>query len=48
VQVARSTDLAAWSDLADALPSLPAWVGVNEILTWAPSVLARPGGYVLY
>ena len=46
VQVIRSTDLKAWERLPDALPDLPAWAAPN--FTWAPSVLARPNGYVLY
>ncbi len=31
---------------ADALPKLPAWSGPGYV--WAPALLARPGGYVLY
>ena len=46
VQVIRSTDLQTWDRLPDALPELPSWAAPN--FTWAPSVLARPGGYVLY
>jgi beta-xylosidase len=48
VQVARSTDLASWAVLPDALPRLPAWASTEEGLTWAPTVLPRRGGYVLY
>ncbi|AKV02008.1 glycoside hydrolase, family 43 [Labilithrix luteola] len=48
VQAAVSTDLASWTELADALPALPAWAKANASLTWAPSVLARGSRYVLY
>lgn len=48
VQVATSLDLGTWTELPDALPDLPAWAASNRGLTWAPSVLARNGGYVLY
>jgi beta-xylosidase len=46
VQLIRSTDLRRWEWLGEALPALPAWASRNR--TWAPAVLARPGGYVLY
>jgi hypothetical protein len=46
VPVIRSTDLRTWSRLHDALPQLPAWSQPGRV--WAPSVLPRPGGYVLY
>ncbi|MGH9077367.1 MAG: glycoside hydrolase family 43 protein [Acidimicrobiales bacterium] len=46
VQVMASTDLVGWAPRPDALPRLPAW-GASGF-TWAPSVLERPGGYVLY
>jgi beta-xylosidase len=46
VQVMSSTDLAHWQTQPDALPNLPAWAGRG--FTWAPSVLPRAGGYVLY
>ncbi len=48
LQVARSRDLADWTPLQDPLPRLPAWARDNGGLTWAPSVLARRDGYVLY
>jgi beta-xylosidase len=48
VQVARSADLASWTKLPDALPVLPAWASRDSGLTWAPSVLRREDGYVLY
>lgn len=48
VRAAESTDLATWTELPDALPTLPSWARANASLTWAPSVLARGGTYVLY
>lgn len=49
LQVARSTDLVEWSLLAhDPLPVLPAWAARESGLTWAPSVLRRARGWVLY
>ncbi|HEX9529761.1 MAG TPA: glycoside hydrolase family 43 protein [Acidimicrobiales bacterium] len=46
VQVITSPDLAQWSALPDALPQLPSWSEPGFV--WGPSVLRRPGGYVLY
>ena len=46
VQLIRSTDLRRWEWLGEALPALPAWADRNR--TWAPAVLPRAGGYVLY
>ncbi|MEE6288198.1 glycoside hydrolase family 43 protein [Georgenia sp. MJ173] len=47
VRVARSTDLASWEVLDDALPQLPSWVIPGK--TWAPEVTAlEDGSYVLY
>ena len=46
VPVATSPDLADWTPPADALPTLPSWAEWGR--TWAPGVLARPGGFVLY
>ena len=46
VPVAVSTDLATWSAPADALPELPIWAEWGS--TWAPGVLSRVGGFVLY
>jgi hypothetical protein len=46
VPVAISADLATWSASVDALPQLPSWAAWGA--TWAPGVLARPGGFVLY
>jgi beta-xylosidase len=49
IQAARSTDLAHWTPLADALPTLPAWAAQNADLTWAPSILQRgPTSFVMY
>ncbi|BCX02993.1 MAG: endo-1,4-beta-xylanase [Candidatus Roseilinea sp.] len=48
VPVLRSTDLATWDRLGDALPVLPKWARSGAGLTWAPSVLPRRGRYVLY
>ena len=44
--VLASEDLATWRTLGDALPQLPGWAQAGH--TWAPAVLARPGGFVLY
>jgi beta-xylosidase len=46
IQVIRSSDLASWRPLGDALPRLPPWATPGD--TWAPAVLARDGGFVLY
>jgi beta-xylosidase len=46
VQVMASADLARWEHLGDALPQLPGWAAPGH--TWSPSVLERPGRYVLY
>ena len=46
VQVIRSSDLVTWERRPDALPELPAWAAPS--FTWAPSVLPRANGYVLY
>jgi hypothetical protein len=46
VQVIRSTDLVSWQLVGNALPALPGWAAPGS--TWAPSVLARDGRYVLY
>ncbi len=48
VPVLRSTDLATWERLGDALPILPKWARSGAGLTWAPAVLPRTGYYVLY
>jgi beta-xylosidase len=49
IQAARSTDLAHWTPLPDALPALPAWAEANAGLTWAPSILQRgPAAFVMY
>ena len=46
VQVIRSTDLVSWELVGNALPAVPGWASPGS--TWAPSVLARDGRYVLY
>ena len=46
VQVMRSSDLATWEYLGDALANLPVWAGPGR--TWSPAVLPRGDAYVLY
>src|SRR5213082_2418195 len=46
VPTIRSTDLVHWTSVGDALPHLPSWAGPDH--TWAPSVIAAAGKYVLY
>jgi Glycosyl hydrolases family 43 len=46
IQVISSTDLASWHLVGNALGGLPFWASPGA--TWAPSVLARDGGYVVY
>jgi beta-xylosidase len=46
VQVMSSTNLVRWQTEPDALPNLPRWA--VQGFTWAPTVLARGDGYVLY
>jgi beta-xylosidase len=46
VQVMSSPDLVHWQTQPDALPNLPAWAARG--FTWAPTVLPRGNGYVLY
>ncbi len=46
IQLLRSSDLQHWKILGDALAALPAWATPGA--TWAPSVFARPSGYVAY
>lgn len=41
-------NLTDWRFVGDALPQLPAWAAQTTGLTWAPSVLPRADGYVLY
>lgn len=48
VPALTSKDLSTWEELPDALPVLPDWAMANASLTWAPSVLARRGAFVLY
>ena len=46
VPVMRSADLRTWEKRGDALRRLPAWAEWGH--TWAPAVMARPAGFVLY
>jgi beta-xylosidase len=46
IPVAVSNDLRRWSEPVDALPWLPAWAAWGH--TWAPGVLRRDNGFVLY
>jgi len=46
LQVMRSPDLATWSAVSDPLPVLPGWAAVGN--TWAPGVVQRAGGYLMY
>jgi hypothetical protein len=46
VQLLRSADLQAWSFAGVALDRVPAWAVPGA--TWAPSVVRRGGGWVLY
>jgi beta-xylosidase len=46
IPVAVSDDLRRWSEPVDALPQLPAWAEWGH--TWAPGVLHRDNGFVLY
>lgn len=48
VSVIRSTDLAHWEPLGDALPILPDWAAAHQFLTWAPGVLPRGDQFILY
>jgi Glycosyl hydrolases family 43 len=49
VPVVRSADLATWTQVGDALPSLPPWAEAEGAWTWAPAVLDRGDGtWVLY
>ncbi len=44
--MALSNDLREWSAPVDALPELPTWAKWGH--TWAPGVLRRDNGFVLY
>ena len=46
IQVVRSSNLTDWELVGNALPALPGWAEAGA--TWAPAVLARDGGYVVY
>jgi arabinan endo-1,5-alpha-L-arabinosidase len=47
IQVARSSDLANWERLGDALPAKPAWASKTQDF-WAPHVAEYDGRYYLY
>jgi arabinan endo-1,5-alpha-L-arabinosidase len=47
IQVARSSDLAAWEHLGEALPRKPAWASTTQDF-WAPHVVERDGRFVMY
>jgi beta-xylosidase len=46
LQAMRSLDQSHWTPVSDPLPSLPAWARPGR--TWAPSVLPRGLGFVMY
>ena len=46
IQVIRSSDLVNWELVGNGLERIPGWASAGA--TWAPSVLARDGGYVVY
>ena len=46
VPTLRSDDLVEWKEGEDAMPALARWVTPGK--TWAPEVLRREDGYVLY
>lgn len=46
IQVIRSGDLAHWELVGNGLAGLPGWASANA--TWAPAVLPRAAGYVVY
>jgi len=48
VPVIRSTDLARWERIGDAMPALPAWAIPNFGYTWAPGVIEVDGAFVLF
>ena len=47
IQIARSSDLAAWEQLGDALPVKPVWASRTQDF-WAPHVAKVEGRYLLY
>ena len=46
IQVIRSSDLVNWEIVGNGLAGVPGWAAEGS--TWAPAVLARNGGYVVY
>ncbi|HET7457890.1 MAG TPA: glycoside hydrolase family 43 protein [Gemmatimonadaceae bacterium] len=47
VQVARSSDLVAWTKLGEAMPVKPTWASQSQNF-WAPDVHERNGTFVMY
>jgi Glycosyl hydrolases family 43 len=48
VPTAVSSDLVHWRRVADALPVVPSWATDSRTMTWGPSALRVPGGWILY
>jgi arabinan endo-1,5-alpha-L-arabinosidase len=48
IQVSSSTDLVNWSDVREALPSLPRWARLEFGFVWAPDVSMTDDGYLMY
>lgn len=46
IQVLRHQGNGGWTTVGDALGALPTWSVPGS--TWAPAVIARPGGFVMY
>ena len=47
IQVARSSDLASWEHLGEALPAKPAWAAKFQDF-WAPHVVRDGESYIMY
>lgn len=48
IRVIKSSDLANWEKIGDALPALPVWSPPNAGLTWAPGVIQIEDRFVMY
>ncbi len=48
IQVAQSSDLVQWKTGHDAMPALPTWAKLGGSYVWAPEVIARGDGYLMY